>query len=285
MRRHPLLALLVLIPVLSLLASCGTSGGNDAADTDAKTTTTASASDDGADDPVDETTTTADDGGGEEASGVTSAQLADILPTVDDIGAGYEMSDEDLADNDDAADEPDESDDESSADEEDPMDQAIIDACPGAKILEDLDDSDDENLDEVSREFSTEADATIEVALDPTPGLFTEETVGKIVDGLADCGTIETEDEDGNAMTMDIAAEETDAYGDYGMTMSMSAEFSMMGTTIPIDFEGLVYNVDGVTVSVIATSGLDDATFEATPGDYDMIPELASLMQERVESL
>lgn len=279
MRRSPLLVLLALVPVLAFLASCGTSGGDDA-DSGDKTTTTAAASDDeGADEPVDEPTTTkADDG--DSGGSVTSAQLADILPTVDDVPAGYEVSDEDLGDEPEESDDPDES-----SDEEDPTEQAMIEACPGAEILEELDNSSEDNADEVSREFSNEADATLEVALDPTPDQFDEATVDKVVDALSDCGTIETEDEDGNAITMEISAEKTDEYGDFGVRMTMSAEFSMMGMTIPIEFEGLIFDVGGVTVSVTASSGLDDATFEPVPGDYDVIPELASSMQERVESL
>ena len=282
MRRHPILALLVLVPVLSLLASCGASGGDDKADTGDKTTTTAAASDDeGADEPVDDSGDQGGDQGDDQGGSVTSAALADILPTAEDIGPEYSLSDEDLTDEAD----DDEADDAGDEEEADPTEQAIIDACPGAEILNELDNDDDANADEVSREFETEADATIEVALDPTPDQFDEETVGKVVDALSDCGTIETEDDEGNAITMEISAEETDEFGDFGLTMSMTAEFSAMGMTIPIEFHGLIFSVGGTTVSVVATSGLDDATFEPVAGDYDLIPDLGGLMQERVESL
>ena len=278
MRRHPLLALLVLIPVLSLLASCGASGG-DEAKTDGTTATTTAGSDD------DSSTTV--DGSGDDSGGSgerpTSAQLADLLPTVDDIGGDYEQSDEDLSDE---ADSSDDSGDDSSSDEgSDPTEEAIIEACPGAEILNELDNTSDDNADEVSREFSTPADATIEVALDPTPDQFDEDTVDQVVEALSDCGKITTEDEDGNAIEMEISAEKTDEYGDFGVSMKMNASFSLMGMTIPIDFEGLIFSVDGTTVSVVATSGLDDTTFEAVPGDYDKIPDIATLMEDRVASL
>ena len=92
MRRTPLLILLALVPVLSLLAACGASGGDDSASSDAKTTTTAAASDgDGTDD--EQTTTTAGDDE-DQGSGLTSADLAEVLPAAEDIGEGYEMSDE-----------------------------------------------------------------------------------------------------------------------------------------------------------------------------------------------
>ncbi|MCU1371801.1 MAG: hypothetical protein JWO77_2995 [Ilumatobacteraceae bacterium] len=283
MRRSPVLALLVVLPILAFLAGCGASAGDDADSVD-KTSTAAETSDEG--DPGDDTTgdgttTTAADGD-DPGTGVTSAALAEILPTEDDLPDGYTMSDEDLGDSTDA---DDEADDESSTDDEDPTEQAIIDACPGAEILEQLDNSSDANTDEVSREFETEADATIEVALDPTPEGFDEDTVDQVVEALSDCEKIETEDEEGNAITMEIKAETYDDHGDFGLAMTMTAEFSMMGMTVPIEFKGLIFDVDGTTVSVVATSGLDDATFESVPGDYDALPDLAALMQDRVGSL
>jgi len=275
MRRSPILILLVLVPVLSLLASCGASGGDDVS-SDAKTTTTTAGGDEGADDePADDETTTTVAGG----SGLTSADLADILPTAEDIGEGYEMSSEDLDD------EPEESSDGDDEEEADPTEEAILEACPGASVLDELDSGSDANPDEVSREFSTKSDTTIEVALDPTADDFTAENVDKVVEALADCGTIKTEDEDGNAIEMTIKAEPTDAYGDYGLEMSMDATFDLMGTPVKIEFRGLIFGVDGATVSVVATSGLDDATFEYVPGDYDLVPGLAAEMQDRVAAL
>ena len=280
MRRHPILAVLVVLPILAFLAGCGASGGDDKADSDAKTTTTAAASDDeGTDEPVDdETTTTADSG--DSGSDATTEALVGILPTAEEIGPDYEVSDEDLtteADDDEA--------DDTSDDENDPTEQAIIDACPGAEILNELDNSSGSNADEVSREFENASQATIEVALDPTPDDFDEATVDKVVEALSDCGTIETSDEDGNAISMEISAERADDFGDFGVSMTMTATFSMMGSEIPIEFHGLIFSVDGTTVSVIATSGLDENTFEGVPGDYDLIPDIAAMMEERVASL
>jgi hypothetical protein len=275
MRRTPLLILLALVPVLSLLAACGASGGDDSASSDAKTTTTAAASDgDGTDD--EQTTTTAGDDE-DQGSGLTSADLAEVLPAAEDIGEGYEMSDEDLDDT------PAESTDDES-DTPDPTEEAILEACPGAEILNELDSSSD-NADEVSREFSTKSKSSIEVSLDPTAGDFTAENVDKVVEALADCGTIKTSDGDGNAIEMTIKAESTDEYGDYGLQMSMDATFDLMGTPVKIQFRGLIFSVDGTVVSVVATSGLDDTTFEVVEGDYDLVPGLAAEMQDRVAAL
>ena len=275
MRRTPLLILLALVPVLSLLAACGASGGDDSASSDAKTTTTAAASDgDGTDD--EQTTTTAGDDE-DQGSGLTSADLAEVLPAAEDIGEGYEMSDEDLDDT------PAESTDDES-DTPDPTEEAILEDCPGAEILNELDSSSD-NADEVSREFSTKSKSSIEVSLDPTAGDFTAENVDKVVEALADCGTIKTSDGDGNAIEMTIKAESTDEYGDYGLQMSMDATFDLMGTPVKIQFRGLIFSVDGTVVSVVATSGLDDTTFEVVEGDYDLVPGLAAEMQDRVAAL
>ncbi len=281
MRRFPILVLLAL--VLSLLAACGTSGGDDSAGSDAKTTTSAASNEDEDDD------TPATPADGDPSDRPTSATLADLLPTAEEVGPGYEMSDEDLGDDadesDDDGDDADGDDAGDDADEDDPTEQAILEACPGADILSELDNSDDDNADEVSREFENEAEASIEVALDPTPDQFNEETVAKVVEALSDCGTITTEDGDGGQIEMELSAEETDEFGDFGLTMTMDATFSIMGMTIPISFRGLIFSVDGTTVSVVATSGLDEATFESVPGDYDLVPELAALMEERVASL
>jgi hypothetical protein len=244
MRRSPTLALLVVLPFLAFLAACGASGGDDSA---ASTTTTA----------------------------LSSATLAGALPTAADIGPDYEVSDEDLSD---------EADDDEATEDDDSSDEAIYDACPGAKVLEDL-DTGEANPDEVSREFSTDTDKTVEVALDPTPGSFTEAKVDEVVEALADCGTIKTADEDGNEIEMTITADRTDEYGDFGIEMGMNASFDLMGTPAKIEFRGVIFSVDGVTVSVVAASGLDDATLDFVAGDYDLVPEIATSTAERVSAL
>jgi hypothetical protein len=268
MRRSPLLPLLVLAPLFALLAACGASGG-DQASTDGGTTTAASG-----DGGTTSTSTEAEDQGSSDAPSV--AALVDLLPTAEEIGDGYAVSDEDLTDD------PEETDEE---DGDDATDEAILEACPGAEVLEELDNSGGDNPDEVSREFSTDSDQSIEVALDPTGDDFTEDNVDKVVDALADCGTIKTKDEDGNEIEMTLEAERDDTYGDYGLKMSMDATFQFMGTPLSITFRGQIFSVDGVNVSLVATSGLDDATFQVVPGDYDKVPELASEMQDRVAAL
>lgn len=257
MRRTPILALLVLVPVLSLLAACGASGGEQGAGSDQAATTAA-----------------------ENDEPPSTAALADALPTVDDVGNGYEMSEEDL--DGEASNDPDEDDDN---DGSDPTDQAIIDACPGAEILNELENEDDSS-DEITREFSKAGDVSIEVGLDPTPGNFTEETVDKVIEALADCETITTTDEEtGGEIELTLEAERNDDYGDFGLELSMSATFELLGQPVSIEFQGVIFSVNGVTASVVATSGFDEDTFEVVEGDYDLVPELATLLDERVSAL
>jgi hypothetical protein len=275
MRRTPRSALLALVPLLALLAACGASGGDEASPSGDKATTTAAASEGSGDDGSGSTTTEASDGG-DPADVPSVAALVDILPTATDIGDGYEVSDEDLTD---------EPDDEASDDTgSDPTEDAILEACPGAEVIQELDNSRGDNPDEVSREFSTDTDKTVEVSLDPTGGDFTEENVDKVVEALADCGTIKTE-QDGAKVEMTIKAERNDDVGDFGVQMSMDATFELMGTPVEISFRGRIFSVDGVTVSVVATSGLDDTSFTAVPGDYDLVPTLSNEMQDRVAAL
>ena len=84
---------------------------------------------------------------------------------------------------------------------------------------------------------------------------------------------------------MTITAERNDDVGDFGVQMSMDATFELMGSPVEISFRGRIFSVDGVTVSVVATSGLDDTTFQAVPGDYDLVPTLSNEMQDRVAAL
>jgi hypothetical protein len=251
MRRSPLLPLLILAPLVALLAACGVSEGVEQPTAGGETPTTV-------------------------ADGPSAAELAGILPTAEEVGDGYEVSEEDLTDE---AEEPD------AEDEEDPTEDAILEACPGAKVLEELDDTSGDNPDEVSREFETDDDRTLEVSLDPTGGDFTEENLDTVVEALADCGTIKTKDDEGNDIEMTLEAERDDRYGDYGVAMTMDATFELFDEALTIEFRGQIFNVDGVTVSVVATSGLDDATFEVVPGDYDKVAELATEMQDRVAAL
>lgn len=262
-----MIVLFALVPLLALLAACGASGGEKTVGSGEKTSTTAA-----------DSGSTDDGGDGNDDDAPTPAALAELLPTTDDIGAGYEVSDENL---DGSSTESDDGSDDS--DTTDATDQAIIDACPGAEFLDELDSSTD-SAGEVSREFSTEQDATIEVTLDATPDGFDEKTADKIVEALSDCDTITTNDGETD-ITMDISANKTDEFGDFGLELAMEATFTIMGSEIPIEFRGVVFSVDGTTVSVTASSGLDEDTFETVPGDYDAIPELAALMEERVGSL
>lgn len=252
MRRHRLAiaALALLLP----LAACGTSGGEDGA--------------------------SAPEGDGS-SSAPTEAELESILPTAEEVGEGYTVVTDDADD----ADDDDQGTDDTAEDTEadDATDDAFAEACPGADILEGLDSADDD-ADQVAREFENEQQATIEVSLESTPDDITEEKVAELIDVLNECGTIEME-EDGTSMELTFEAEPYDEHGDYGAQLSMEATATVMGIPLEIGFSGVLFSQDGTTVSVTASSGLDEDTFEQVPADDQLIAPLAELMSQRLAEL
>lgn len=253
--RRPRLAIAALALLLPL-AACGTSGGEDGA--------------------------SAPEGDG--SSGApTVAELESILPTAEEVGEGYTVVEDDEED---SADDPgtdDATDDATDGAADDATDDAFAEACPGADILEGLDDADDD-ADQVTREFENEQQATIEVSLESTPDDITEEKVAELIDVLNECGTIEME-EDGTSMELTFEAEPYDEHGDYGAQISMEATATVMGIPLEIGFSGVLFSQDGTTVSVTASSGLDEDTFEQVPADDELIAPLAELMSQRLADL
>jgi hypothetical protein len=246
--------ILVLMAGSLLVAACGTSGG------DATTTTAA-------------------------PPAFTSEDLEAILPAASDIGPDYTL--EESSDDESGGAAEDEDDDEATtgADEEDPSDKAFEEACPKAQELDLMDDEADENDDEVSVEFSTPRDQGIEVALDPTPGEMDEAKLEELIEAFNDCGTIEYEDPDTGTISMTLSAEPLEDVGDFGADVSLRASLELFGVPIEIDFRGYLFVVDGVGVTVTASGGIDSGTFEATPGEADLLPGLAAEMETRVRSL
>lgn len=268
MRRTTLIALLV--AALLALAGCGASGGDESA------TTTAA---DG--DPA-KTTTTADGGGSDGDSGsagtatVTSEQLEAILPSAEDIGPDYRVKETT------SATDPAETT-TTSPDEADPSQKAFEEACPKAKELDLL--NDEENLDEVTREFTTEDDRGIEVALDPTPDGFDEKTLDAIIEAFNDCGTVTFTDETMGDVSMDLSAKRLEGHGDLGAEVTFVTDFALFEIPVTLEFHGYLFVVDGVGVSVTASGGLDSDTFESVPGDSDLLAPLSDEMEQRVKAL
>jgi hypothetical protein len=255
--RRPLLLLLTLLATLGLLAACGTSGGQDA--------------------PTASEDQTEPDGGGATA---TREQLEALLPTAEEVGSEYEL-DESSADGDD-----DDGDDE---DEDDEIDRQFEEACPGIADLDFLDSGSGADDDAASATFTTEDDREVEVNLDPLLDELNEDNVDALVDALADCTDIEVTDEDGFTLAIDIRAERDDTFGDFGLRMDFEATVTAMGFEIPLTFAGQAFSVDGIGVTISATSGIieDDEAMELTPVpfDEDVLASVSELMAERVGSL
>ena len=256
MRRTTPLATLALTASL-VLAGCGTSGGDGAG--------TGSGGEGGAGTPAD----------------VTTAQLEEILPTAEDIGPDYVLDEIDSSGAEDDADE-DGTDDTTEDETDDSMDAAMDEACPEAAEL-DWADGIGEDGDEVTASFSTEDGRSLEVGLS-LGAPITEEQVDAMVDALSSCTEIEIE-EDGTAMTMDLSAEKTEGLGDYGMQIAYSFSFDFFGVPFEMSVAGNAFVVDGVGVTVMASSGMDEASMEPIPEDADLVDPLSEEMQGRVEAL
>ena len=267
--RRTLLLLIALLGTLGLLAGCGTSGGDDA-------TGTTAANGSSADDKTDD--------GSDEGSGSmpTTEELEALLPTAEEVGSDYTEQAPDTGD--DGEDSADSTDDE--------MDQKFEEACPGISELEFLDmgSSDDGEDDSVTASFATDDDREVEVTLDPTLDQLNEDNLDTLVDALDGCDDIEvTDEEEGFSFTISLQAERDDTYGDFGLAMTFEATIAFFGMEIPLTFAGQAFSVDGIGVTVSATSGVieDEEAFEMTPVPYDadVLADLSALMEERVGSL
>ncbi|WP_426573371.1 hypothetical protein [Aquihabitans sp. McL0605] len=256
MRRSLIVAL---IAASLLFAGCGTSGGDDAA-TD----------DDGA-----AVTTTAADSSTTEAqhAPVSKADLESILPTADDIGPAYTVKEPDHEQGGTTT----------TTVAEDPADAALAKACPEAAKLGLMDD--EVNDDEVAREFSTQDGRGIEITLDPTPTGMSDAAVDDIVEALNSCDTITYTDPDSGKVSMDLSAERLADIGEYGVDVSLKASFELFEVPVALEFHGYLFVVNGVGVTVTASSGLDQSTFETVPADTDRLEPLSIEMEQRVKTV
>ena len=257
--RRPLLIALTAFALL--LVGCGTSGGSDSS----------SAKTEG------DSTATTEDGSPKK---VTSKQLEAILPKAADIGAGYEVSDTKRAGESSSSTTTSS---DTGTTTPDPMQAEMEKQCPKAAELDFLDDTDTTN-DDVSVEFKNDKDQGIEVSLDPTGGPVTEDNIDQVIEAFNDCGTLTVTDPDMGEMTMELSAKPTDV-GDFGADITMNAKLDLFGVPVTLDFHGLIFSVDGVTVGVTASSGLDANTMEPTPIDDEDLPDLAAEMESRVKTL
>lgn len=266
-RRPPFLALAVTAAVL--LAGCGSSGGDDATTTTiaaAATTTTAAGptdTDGASDDDATTTTGVAQGDGGT----VSLDALEALMPDPSVIGPGYRSN----------------SDVEEGYDDPGETDQAMTDACPEAAALT----AEQDDADDVERLFETDDSREVNLRLDPTPSANLDpDRIDTIVDAINACAPVVL-DQDGLSITMDLAAERDDTFGDRGVTMQIQATLTHPSFPAPLElgFRGRAFVVGSVAVTILASDGIDEDAMAAVPGDFDRAEALAGQMEAAVADL
>lgn len=239
-----------LTAALLLAAACG----DDAAST---TSTT------GADAAETTTSTASDDGSGE----VSEDELEALLPQASDIGPGYavvETSEEEDGGN-------------------EATQAALEEACPEAsEFFADEEDEDDK----LEREFSGEQDRSVTVGLDPTPRNLEEDTLDAVIAAINSC-TSASLTQDGFDMTLDLAAERDDTYGERGAQLDMQVTMAhpQLPEPLTLDFRMRVFVVDSVSATIEVTSGVDEQTLTPVPGDFDLLDSLAPDLEADLRDL
>ena len=238
------------VAALLLVTACG-----DDDDTTADTTSSTT-------EAVDDTTTTsAPDDPADDGDDAAHGDLSAMLPDVSAIDSSYTAVPSD--DDDDSSD---------SAEIEDAMEEA----CPEAAALFEEDDEDDS----VEQEYAGELERSITVGFDPTPRNLDEGTIDDAVAAISSCETV-TLTQDGMDMTIDLAAERDDMFGDRGvlMTMNLSMSHPQLPAPIQLEMRGRIFQVGSLGAEVSITSGFDETTLEPVPGDFDLLDTLAAELE------
>lgn len=248
--------------VAACLSSCSASVGGTSTGTSARP-------------PAGQGTTTAPAAGnGKGGSGVTLDQLAQILPTSADVGAGYSIDTTD----DSGGGGPSDAD----------IEAAMKKACPDAESL--FAQSSTDNGTSADRTFTTDDNRTIDVSYDTSAsdpqGINTAAEIEKLVDAINACDTVEvTSDE--FSMAMDLRARSDDTYGDRGMVLDIHAKLS--GAQLPsglfVDMRYRIFQVGDVDVAINATSGIDQDTLEVVPADSDIQDRLSHKAETDIAAL
>ena len=241
------------------LAACTAKGNSNASSTTTAaagaTTTTAAAG----------TTTTAETSTTTAATrAVTDAQLHAALPPASAIGAGYTIDTS-----------------PSSNDPNDPANKAITKACPdAAKILNSPDDPHDAK---VSYKVANDGRG-IETDAGRNHQGITSAGIDKVVAAIAKCSTIAWTDA-GASYTGTLTAKRDDTYGDFGMQINYDITVAGNGQSIVVHAVGVLWERGGLTGGVLITSGFDQATGAAVPGDFDRLAPIASTIDANLKTL
>jgi hypothetical protein len=204
------------------------------------------------------------------SSSVTVDDLAELLPTAAQVGADYRV-------------------DPSTDDGDDPdMDAALKKSCPKAASLMNDTSGREPSAD---RTFKTDDDRSFEVELKPDSTLLDKVNDGvqldEYISAINDCDVISYTDSDDVHYEVEFEVQKDTEFGDLGIKMQMRVKASGGPIPKPVEFEGgfRKFLVGDVGVSVSATSGLDSATFEPVPADYDLIDPMSEQLEGDVAKL
>jgi hypothetical protein len=204
------------------------------------------------------------------SSSVTVGDLEELLPTAAQVGADYTV-------------------DASTDDGNDPaMDAALKKSCPkAASLMNDM----SHDKPSADRTFKTDDDRSFEVELKPDSTLLDKVNDGvqldEYISAINDCDVISYTDSDGVHYEVEFQVQKDTEFGDLGIMMKMRVKASGGPIPKPVEFEGgfRKFLVGDVGVSVSATSGIDSATFESVPADYELIDPMSKRLEGDVGEL
>lgn len=237
-----------------LLAACGSSDSDGAEATttsaDEATTTTEAVT-------TTEASTTTE--GGDEGEGPTVDQLADLLPTAEEVGEGWYV-------------------DEDAGQERSAIEVATEEQCPEAAGLLAPPDDDDPTV-----AFTNDRGQTLRVTLETDAEAAGSDLLQEIVDGANGCDPVSAE-EGSFAVTAEFEASLNDTYGDEGIQIVAAVNLSNERLSVDANKYRLLFRSGAVGVSVAGGDGVeDDGT--VTPIEGDVLDATATEMADRVASL
>lgn len=206
------------------------------------------------------------------ASSITVADLEKLLPTAAQVGPDYRVD----------------SSNDGNGDEDVAMSDAMDKACPDAGALLDAQNNDGPTAD---RSFTTDDSRSVEVQFEPgnsdMSGIGNEAELDKLVAALNSCKTISYTDKDGLHFELTLKAKKDSSFGDIGIVMDMDMMLSgdLLPKEVPFSAHFRIFQQGAVTVTVSASSGLDQATLEAVPADVDVLETLSKKADDDVSRL
>lgn len=208
--------------------------------------------------------------GGSGGTSVTVEQLEELLPARADLDPAYRPAEDD--DDDDGA----------------AMDDALEEACPDAAALSEQlgTDEDEDEGQKATRAFEAADGRSFEVTLNAAPKSITDDEFEAMTDALNGCDEI-TFSEGGFDYTMVLEVETDDELGDqaFRATFLLTAESSALPEPLEIELHALSFRRGSVGVTIMATDGIDEDTFQAIPADVELVEEWGERLDSEVADL